>query len=110
MTKYEMREAGLLSPKVKEIKKQNIVYQPWVLGYDKNEECTGFEFCFGEYETAEEAINRMNDVTVKDITEKIPRDVKYLCWQVETVRQYPNNNFEENIDTISECWTDRRGE
>ena len=110
MIKYEMREAGMLTQKSAKTKKENIVYQPWVLGYNKDECCTGFEFCFGQYDTAEEAIKRMEEVTVKDIGVKIPKDVKFLCWQVETVKVYKNRNWEENIDTIMETWTNRRGE
>lgn len=80
----------------------NAKYQVWLLGENKDQLATDFEYLVGEFDDSEKAENAAIDFyddpaeLLKKIT--LPEDTKIIIVQVETVVDL--DGWEENVETI----------
>lgn len=83
-------------------------YQVWVLGYNDDDCITDFDYFIKEFNSAEEAVDFAEELDEKkiltSINRTVPKNVRYLHLQVETVKQH--KDWEENVDTIYETTID----
>ena len=60
-------------------------YEVWVLGYDRFDRLTPFEYLVGSFANPDAAIDRARALVVSDLEKDIPVEVSYFSIEVETV-------------------------
>lgn len=62
-----------------------VSYEVWILGYDRFDRLTPFEYLVGSFANPDAAVDRAAVITVPDLENKIPDEVSYFSIEVETV-------------------------
>lgn len=60
-------------------------YEVWVLGYDRFDRLTSFEYLVGSFSNPDAAVDRARALAVPDLEKEVPDEVSYFSIEVETV-------------------------
>jgi hypothetical protein len=60
-------------------------YEVWVLGYDRFDQLTSFEYLVGSFTNPDAAIDRARTLAVPDLEKEVPDEVTYFSIEVETI-------------------------
>ena len=62
-----------------------VSYEVWVLGYDRFDRLTPFEYLVGSFNNPDAAVNRARTLVIPDLEEEVPDEVSYFSIEVETI-------------------------
>jgi hypothetical protein len=62
-----------------------VSYEVWILGYDRFDMLTPFEYLVGSFINPDAAVERAKTVGVPDLEKEIPDEVSYFSVEVETI-------------------------
>ena len=62
-----------------------VSYEVWILGYNRFDVLTSFEYLVGSFTNPDAAVDRAKTLSVPELDEKIPDEVSYFSIEVETV-------------------------
>ena len=62
-----------------------VSYEVWVLGYDRFDQLTSFEYLVGSFTNPDAAIDRVRTLVIPDLEKDVPDEVSYFSIEVETV-------------------------
>jgi hypothetical protein len=60
-------------------------YEVWVLGYDRFDQLTAFEYLVGSFTNPDAAVDRARTLATTDLEKEVPDGVSYFSIEVETV-------------------------
>ena len=62
-----------------------VSYEVWVLGYNRFDQLTPFEYLVGSFNNPDAAVDRARTLAIPDLEKEVPDEVTYFSIEVETI-------------------------
>jgi hypothetical protein len=88
-----------------------VSYEVWVLGYDRFDRLTPFEYLVGSFNNPDAAVDRARALAALDLEKEIPDEISYFSIEVETIADGLNagtiyRRHLENTKPTVDLWID----